>query len=180
VVIQWLKESLLQTEDDFEKLFALAATVGAGSEGLLFIPYILGERAPIWNSKARGIYFGLSISHSRAHLIKSAMEGVVYCLYSIGKILMEDKEIRELHATGGFARSPFWLQMLADVFNLKVLVFGEDESSALGAVVTGLEAMGLRFPFSPLVLATYEPDATAHEIYREGWEQWSKISSIFF
>lgn len=175
VVIQWLKEKLLQTEEDFGQLFALAATVGAGSEGLLFIPYILGERAPIWNSNARGIYFGLGISHGRPHLIRAAMEGVVYCLYSIGKVLMENKEIRELHATGGFTRSPLWLQMLADVFNIKVLVFGEDESSALGAVVTGLEAMGRRFSFPPPVLATYEPDAAAHAVYRKGWEQFTRL-----
>lgn len=175
VVIQWLKETLLQTNEDFGQLLALAAGVEPGSEGLLFIPYILGERAPIWNSRARGIYFGLGISHTKAHLIRAAMEGVTYCLYSIGRILMEKKEIRELHATGGFTRSPVWLQMLADVFNIKVLVFGEDESSALGAVVTGLEATGNRFPSPQPVLATYEPDASAHAVYRKGFERFIRI-----
>jgi gluconokinase len=176
VVIQWLKENLLQTNEDFGELFGLAAGVEPGSEGLLFVPYILGERAPVWNSKARGIYFGLGISHTKAHLIRAAMEGVIYCLYSIGKILVENKEIRELHATGGFTRSPCWLQILADVFNIKVLVFGEDESSALGAVITGLAATGNSFPFpQPPVLATYEPDASAHAVYRKGWEKFTRI-----
>ena len=155
VVIQWLKEALLQTEEDFIQLFALAATVKPGSEGLLFIPYILGERAPVWNSKAKGLYFGLGIGHTKAHLIRAAMEGVIYCLYSIGKVLAENKEIRELHATGGFARSPLWLQMVADVFKTKVLVFGEDESSALGAVVIGLEASGRPFSFEKNVFAYF-------------------------
>jgi len=175
VVIQWLRENLLQTNEDFGQLFALAAGVEPGSEGLLFIPYILGERAPVWNSKARGIYFGLGIGHTKAHLIRAAMEGVIYCLYSIGKILVENKEIRELHATGGFTRSPVWLQMLADVFNIKVLVFGEDESSALGAVITGLGATGNSFPFPQPVLAMYEPDASVHAVYRKGFERFTRI-----
>jgi gluconokinase len=178
VVIQWLKEAVLQTEEDFVQLFALAATVKPGSEGLLFIPYILGERAPVWNSKARGLYFGLGIGHTKAHLIRAAMEGVVYCLYSIGKVLTENKEIRELHATGGFARSPLWLQMVADIFNTKVLVFGEDESSALGAVIIGLEASGRPFSFEKQVLAVYEPDACAHGNYLKGFEKFSRIYQL--
>ena len=178
VVLQWLKEAVLQTEEDFGQLFALAATVKPGSEGLLFIPYILGERAPVWNSKARGLYFGLGIGHTKAHLIRAAMEGVVYCLYSIGKVLTENKEIRELHATGGFARSPLWLQMVADIFNTKVLVFGEDESSALGAVIIGLEASGRAFSFEKHVLAVYEPDACAHGNYRKGFEKFSRIYQL--
>jgi gluconokinase len=178
VVIQWLKEALLQTKADFGQLFDLAATVEPGAEGLLFIPYILGERAPVWNSKARGLFFGLSIGHTNAHLIRAAMEGVIYCLYSIGKILMENREIRELHATGGFARSPLWLQMLADVFNTKVLVFGDDESSALGAVVIGLEASGHSFSFPKKALAVYEPEASAHAVYGRGWEKFNRIYQL--
>ncbi|MES1250015.1 MAG: FGGY-family carbohydrate kinase, partial [Chitinophaga rupis] len=92
--------------------------------------------------------------------------------------LTENKEIRELHATGGFARSSLWLQMVADVFNTKVLVFGEDESSALGAVVIGLEASRRPFSFEKNVLAVYEPDTCAHESYRKGFEKFSRIYQL--
>lgn len=178
VVIQWLKESLLQVEEDFGQLFGLAATVAPGSEGLLFIPYILGERAPVWNARARGLYFGLGIGHTKAHLIRAAMEGVVYGLYSIGKVLGEGRNIRELHATGGFTRSPLWLQMLADVFQQKVLVFGEDEGSAWGAVVIGLEASGHPFSFAKQALAVYEPDAAANVVYMKGYAQFNRIYQL--
>jgi gluconokinase len=181
VVMQWLKETVLQTEEDFPQLFSLAGSVGAGSEDLLFIPYILGERAPIWNSAARGIYFGLGVNHGKAHLVRAAMEGVVYSVYSIGKILTERKDVRELHASGGFVRSPLWLQILADVFNSKVLVFGDDESSALGSVIIGMEALGIlrvvgEGPALPRkVVAMYEPDAGNHAVYMRGFEKFGRI-----
>jgi gluconokinase len=178
IVLQWLKEDLLQTDEDYAQLFSLASGVGAGSEDLLFIPYILGERAPIWNSAARGVFFGLGIGHTKAHLVRAALEGVVYNVYSIGKILVEKKQPRELHASGGFVRSPLWLQILADVFNLKVLVFGEDESSALGAVVIGMEALGgvRAAPRKPL--AVYEPDAARHAVYMKGFEKFGRIYQL--
>ena len=118
VVLQWLKDNLLKTTDSYDQLFSEAATVEAGCNGLLFIPYLLGERAPVWNSDARAVFFGLDITHSRAHLIRAAMEAVVYSVYSIGKILMEKRSITEIHATGGFTQSPLWLRDLVGHFQL--------------------------------------------------------------
>ncbi|HMH24783.1 MAG TPA: gluconokinase [Puia sp.] len=178
VVLQWLKEEVLQTEEDFTQLLSLASGVAAGSEELLFIPYILGERAPVWNSAARGIYFGLDIGHTKAHFIRAAMEGVVYSVYSIGKVLMEKKKPRELHASGGFVRSQLWLQILADVFNIKVLVFGDDESSALGAVVIGMEALGKPRTSLRKALAVYKPDASNHAVYMRRFEKFGRIYQL--
>ncbi|MBS1661196.1 MAG: gluconokinase [Bacteroidetes bacterium] len=175
VVLQWLKENLLQSDDSYEQLFELAGTVPPGSDGLLFIPYILGERAPIWNSKAKGFYFGLEIRHTKAHLVRAAMEGVIYAVYSIGKILAENRDITELHATGGFSRSPLWLQMLADVFNVKVLTFGEEESAVMGAVVVGMEAVGKDTAFQRQPLAIYSPSPSAHDVYRERVEKYMRL-----
>jgi gluconokinase len=175
IVLQWLKETLLQSEESYGQLFELAATAPPGADGLLFIPYILGERAPIWNSKARGLYFGLEIRHTKAHLVRAAMEGVIYGVYSIGRILAEKNTITELHATGGFSRSPLWLQMLADVFNVRVLTFGEEESAAMGAVVLGIEALGKKAVFRRQALAVYSPEASAHAIYQERVGKFSRL-----
>ena len=178
VVIQWLKESLLQATESYEELLLLAGTTGPGADGLLFIPYILGERAPIWNSKARGIYFGLDIHHGKAHLVRAAMEGVIYCLYDIGRILSPGLSVRELHASGGFARSPLWLQILADVFMVKVLAFGNEDSSALGAVLVGMEALGGFSPFPHETPVVYEPDAAAHALYAQRFEQFLRVYAL--
>lgn len=178
VVLQWLKETLLQTPDNFEDLFEQAKTVGPGCEDLLFLPYILGERAPIWNSNAKGVYFGLTIEHTKAHLIRASMEGVIFSLYSIGKILAEKKEITELCASGGFAKSTLWLQILADVFNVKVVVSDAVESSALGAVMLGAEAVGIDFVLQRQTSVTYTPIQDNYKIYQKSFEKFERLYAL--
>lgn len=175
VVFEWLKEKLLETQETFTQLFQRAETVPPGSDDLVFIPYVLGERAPVWNSNARGIYFGLNINHTKAHLVRACMEGIIYALYSIAKILLEKRVITEIHATGGFTHSSLWLQMLADTCNIKVLVSGAVESSALGAVMIGLEAMDLEPLPVQKSLSSYEPNILNHEIYMRGFEKFERI-----
>lgn len=175
VVIEWLKDKLLETTESFEELFARAELVEPGSDDLLFIPYILGERAPVWNSNARGIFFGLNINHTKSHLVRACMEGVIYGMFSIAKILLEKRAISEIHATGGFAQSPLWVQMLADVCNTRVLVTDAVESSALGAVMIGMEATGIK-PFSfKQAAATYDPDLLNHEVHMKSFERFESV-----
>lgn len=178
VVLQWLKESLLQTDDSYEKLFEQAKTIEAGSDGLILLPYILGERAPLWDSNAKGVYFGLDIEHTKAHLIRACMEGVIFALYSIGKILAEKKEITELRASGGFAKSSLWLQILADVFNTEVLVSDAAESSALGAIMLGAEALGITTTFHNRASATYTPITSDHEVYKYCFRKFERLYEL--
>ena len=175
VVLEWLKDKLLETKESFPELFERAQKIEPASNDLIFIPYILGERAPIWNSNARGVFFGLNINHTKSHLIRACMEGIIYGVYSIVKILFENRVITEIHATGGFAQSPLWVQMLADICNIKVLVSGNVESSALGAVMIGMEALGHE-PFSVKeIISSYEPDLFSHEIYMKNFEMFRRI-----
>ncbi|MEO6314033.1 MAG: gluconokinase [Chitinophagaceae bacterium] len=178
VVLQWLKDNLLQTNETHEQLLDLAETIAPGCDGLLFIPYILGERAPVWNSNAKGVFFGLDITHTKAHLVRSAVEAVVFSVYSIGKILMEKANVTQIHATGGFTQSPFWLQMLCDMFNCTVLVSGAVESSASGAVKLGMEAMGIEKEWTQKMIDTYEPDALKHQGYVRQFEKFERIYEL--
>ncbi len=175
VVMQWLKDSILRTEDTFENLFSHAESVSAGSEGLIFLPYILGERAPIYNSNAKGVFFGLNIQHRQAHLIRAAMEGITFCLFSIGKLLMENTSIKGIYASGGFAKSSVWLQMLTDVFNLNVFVAETVESSALGAVKLACESLELPFTISQDFENIYKPNETNHLIYKKSFQKFERI-----
>ena len=176
VVLQWLKEQLLETTDSYEQLFERAASVHAGCNGLLFLPYVLGERAPIWNSNARGVFFGLDITHTKAHLVRAVMEGVVYAVFSIGRIIQEERTITEIHATGGFTQSPFWLQMLCDMCNCPVMVSGAVETSAFGAVKLGMEALGIAIDWIPKTTAIYQPNLVQHHIYLE---QYKKMEQVY-
>ena len=143
VVIQWLKEQILQTAESTEKLIENAEKVPAGAEKLLFLPYILGERAPVWNANAKGVFFGLSINHTQAHLTRAVMEGLILNLYSVGKVLMEKFPVDKVCASGGFAKSDFWLQLVADIFQKKVVVSENIEGSAWGAVLIAMNAMNI-------------------------------------
>ena len=165
IVLQWLKENILQNSGSYKAFLTMAEAIAPGSDNLLLLPYILGERAPLWNSNARGVYWGLGIDHTTAHMVRAAMEAVVYNVYSIGKILMEKNTVTTIYANGGFTDTGFWVQMIADIFNLPVIVPVIDECSAFGAVVIGMEALKIPAAFNLPTGKEYQPNATNHEIY---------------
>ncbi|GIN86055.1 gluconate kinase [Heyndrickxia sporothermodurans] len=152
VTFQWVRDQIGQLEvkkacekgkDAYELLTMLAEKVPPGSDGLIFHPYMTGERAPIWNADARGSFFGLALNHSRAHLIRAVLEGVIYNLQSVMLVLKElIGEPKQIHVSGGFVRSKLWCQIMADVFGQVVSIPESFESSCLGAVVLGLYALG--------------------------------------
>jgi len=151
MVFRWIRDELATAEsetarrlglDPYDVLTKIAERVPAGSEGLIFHPYLAGERAPLWNANARGSFFGLAMHHRKEHMIRAALEGVMFNLYSV---LLSVERVTgpaaRIEATGGFARSPLWRQMMADVFNREVHIPESHESSCLGAAVLGLYAM---------------------------------------
>jgi len=111
-------------------------------------------------------------------LIRASLEGVIFSMYSIAKILAEQNEVTELHASGGFAKSALWLQILADVSNIKVLVSGTIESSALGAVMLGAEALGIKTTFENKVLSTHEPNVENYEVYKKQFKKFERLYEL--
>ena len=116
----------------------------AGSDGLLMLPYLLSERAPHWSSLPRGAYVGLTRHHGREHLVRAALEGVCQQLALVLASMRDaGNEVREIRATGGFARSALWRQMLADALGMPIGFPAGHEGSAFGAALLGMEALGL-------------------------------------
>jgi gluconokinase len=146
IVLEWTGESLAPDLGDApqEKLLALAAQVPAGSGGLIMLPYLLSERAPHWSAVARGAYIGLTNAHRREHLIRAALEGVCQQLALVLKSMRAaGNEVTEIRASGGFARSPLWRQMLADALGLEVHFPAGHEGSSFGAALLGMQALGI-------------------------------------
>ena len=145
-VLEWVRAALapdLGPHGESE-LLQLAATVPPGSEGLIMLPYLLSERAPHWSSLARGAYVGLRHRHTRAHLARAAIEGVCQQLSLVlASIRAGGNEVREIRATGGFARSALWRQMLTDAFGVPVGFAADAQGSAFGAALLGMDALGL-------------------------------------
>ncbi|SDQ65083.1 gluconate kinase, FGGY family [Quadrisphaera sp. DSM 44207] len=146
VVLQWAGDALAPDlgEGAEEELLALAARAPAGSGGLVMLPYLLGERAPHWSSLPRGAYVGLTRAHRREHLVRAAVEGVCLQLALVlHSMRSAGLQVRELRATGGFARSPWWRQLLADALGMEVRFARGHEGSGFGAALLGMEALGL-------------------------------------
>jgi gluconokinase len=146
VVLQWAGEALAPDlgPDPEERLLELAAQAPPGSDALLMLPYLLSERAPHWSPVARGAYVGLTRAHRREHLVRAALEGVCQQLAVVlASMRAAGNAVTEVRATGGFARSPLWRQMLCDALGLAVGFPDGHQGSGFGAALLGMEALGL-------------------------------------
>lgn len=122
-----------------------ASAVPPGSSGLIFLPYLSGERAPIWNPRAKGAFFGLQAHCTRAYLARAVLEGVAYALESILQVMREHGAIAgNVRVVGGGTRSDLWMRILADVYGCPIEIPQHAESStALGAAVIAGVGVGL-------------------------------------
>lgn len=151
--LQWLKNNICISEINeakknnksvYQIMDAEAGKIPLGSEKLIYLPYLMGERTPHLDSNARGVFFGLSALHTRAHLIRSVMEGVTYSLYDCMLILEEMNVLPDVMlATGGGGKSPFWRQMLSDTFSRPVSKVLSAEAPALGVAILAAVGAGL-------------------------------------
>ncbi|WP_411842864.1 gluconokinase [Salinicoccus sp. HZC-1] len=187
VILRWIRDELCQQEigeadscgkDPYEIMTEAAKDVPAGSNGLIFHPYLAGERAPLWDSKAVGSFYGLTLSHERKHMIRAAMEGVVYNLYSVYLALREQmNEVNSIKASGGFARSEIWKQLMADVFGEKLSVPKTYESSAFGACILGLYAIGEMDDLSEVDRFVGEDDAYTPDEHK--YMKYQDVMSVY-
>ncbi|BAU10138.1 gluconokinase [Leptolyngbya sp. NIES-3755] len=146
IVLRWFRDQFglpeRNYEDAYDRLIQLAEPIPAGAEGLLFLPFLSGERAPYWNADARGVFFGVSLRHQRSHFIRAVLEGILFAAYSITTVLSElTGSSQTILASGGFARSSISLQLMADIFGIEVLVPEVFEASGFGAAVLAMYAV---------------------------------------
>jgi gluconokinase len=153
IVLRWVRDELFPDlseiaagsgRDPYEEIVALAEGVPAGSDGLIMLPYLSGERAPHWSSLPRGVLFGLRRSHGRGHIVRSVLEGIVYQLHAVVASLEEfGVRPQRFRAAGGFANSPLWRQIMADIFDRPIEIPDRWEGSLLGAAMHGRVVLGL-------------------------------------
>ena len=140
--LQWFRRNLAPNTD-YDTLTAEAATSPAGSQGLYWLPYLMGERTPHLDATVRGGWMGLTAKHGRADMIRSLLEGVAYSQKD-GLDIIEamGARVESVRLSGGGARSPFWRQMFADVFAKRVTMLETEEGSAYGAALLSLVGTG--------------------------------------
>lgn len=145
VTLDWVRAQIAEDpEVSASDLLDLAASVPAGSGGLLMLPYLLSERAPHWSSVARGAYVGLTRSHRREHLARAAVEGVCLQLALVLRSMRAaGLEIGEIRATGGVMQHPLWQHTLANAFGRPISLLEGQQGSGFGAALLGMDALGL-------------------------------------
>ena len=136
---KWFKEAFAP-DLTYDELNDAAAEVPAGSEGLVFLPYLTGERTPHPDPLARGAFIGLTVRHGLGHMARAVMEGVAFGLRDSVELMAAEMELGEVRVSGGGASSDLWLRIIADVIGLPVRVVGTAESAAHGAAM--LAAVG--------------------------------------
>ncbi len=190
VIFEWFAKQFgdfkyaYDIENCMEELINDASKVAAGSDGLLFLPYLLGERAPIWNANARGVYFGLNINHEQKHFIRATIEGILYEMYSIGKMLEEHRDIKSLSVNGSFGTIPFCSQMIADIFNKPVGISKNTSSVGLGAFLLSATDMGIYKNLEDAAKSvefaeTFKPNKQNNDVYRKYADVFEKLSTKF-
>jgi xylulokinase len=168
--LRWFRDTVAP-DASFAELSLEAGTVAPGSDGLLFLPYLTGERTPHPDPEARGAFVGLTVRHTRAHLTRAVMEGVAFGLRDSLEIIQEQSDVREIRVAGGGAASPVWLQILADVFGAEICTIEVPESAAFGVALLAAVAAGAYPTVGDAVAATIRtgeryqpgPDATQCE-----------------
>jgi xylulokinase len=179
--IKWLRLLLDCTRLTYEAIDSEAEAVGS-SEGLLFLPHLMGERMPFYNPYARGVIFGLALGHRRGHIALAMIEGVTYQLLETVEDLALNGEIREIVVVGGGAKSRVWRQVISDIFSLPVGIPEDVEASSLGLAYMTSVGLGLYKDTSeaakrrPLRIVNWlQPRMERHGRYLETYRLYRKL-----
>ena len=166
ILVQWFSEKFLKEKVDVKIFGERTAAIAAGSEGLIFLPYLLGERAPVFDPESTGVFFGVRQKHSIEHFMRAILEGIGYALFSVAEIVERNSgAYQKVVASGGFIKSPQWVQIVADIFGKEVTVRGSEDASALGAALMGFKALSVETNFKFPTEKIYYPDKATHEAY---------------
>lgn len=180
--LRWFRQEF-GPEQSFDALTALAEPIPAGSEGVIFLPYMAGERSPIWNPDAKGIYYGLGFDKTKGHLVRATLEGVAYSLEHNLRVAAETgAKVGELIAMGGASNSRLWTQIKADVTGKTIKVPTSDTATTLGAAILAGIGVGVYEGFEEAIEETIvitrvqEPDMEAHEQYQKYMQMYLDLS----
>jgi gluconokinase len=176
-LFNWYSKNIDQSADqDLAAFLNQIMGIPPGSDGLIMLPYLLGERAPIYNAKARGVFFGVSIDHNRKHFQRAMIEGICFEICWISEYLEElVGPHKNILVSGGFTRSDNWIQILCDVLGKPLTIQGSQDASSIGAAMMGFKALGISFGFTTQSSRTFHPNPESNRIYSESYHNFKKL-----
>ncbi len=156
--------------------------VPLGSDGMVFLPYMAGERSPIWDTKAKGVYYGIDYAKTRGHFIRASLEGVTFALkHNLDVAQSSGANVEVLSSMGGAANSRFWTQMKSDVTGKRIVVPSSDTATTLGAAILAGVGTGVYSSFDDAVSRTIHiqrehiPDMEKHLEYQSNYETYLSL-----
>ncbi len=174
--LRWYRDTFAP-QTSFDELVQTAASVAPGAEGLLFLPYLTGERTPHPDPYARGAFIGITVRHSMGHFTRAVLEGVAFGLRDSFELMRSAGlgDIRQVRVSGGGAKSELWRQILADVLNTELVTVNTSEGAAYGAALLAAVGVG-RFEDVPSacrawvgVTGSTQPQADVVAVYENGY-----------
>jgi len=181
-VMDWFMRELAQPEEDLTTTIAkVCAKIDAGSDGLLALPFLQGERAPIYNPDARGVFFNIGMQHTRQHFAHALLESICYEL----KWIAESVESvvgpsNKIVVSGGITHFADWVQMLADVINRDLVVSSGYDASALGAARLAFQSLGVSFNISVQTQVEFKPNARRAQLYKQSYGQFRQLYEALY
>ena len=183
LAVQWVREKFypdLSGETGYQRMFLDASEIPPGSEGVIVLPYFVGERSPYWNTEARATITGLGLDHDRRHVARAVLEGVAYRLAEIWEALGTPESAEPIRLTGGILQSPAWAQIVCDVIGYPLTAVDRGDASAIGAAMLGFVALGLAPSLDALADQVqpgvrWQPDPDKTAVYRSGLERFRAI-----
>lgn len=179
-ILKWFRQEFAR-ELDYDALDREGASVKPGSDGLILLPYFLGEKTPIHDPLARGVFFGLTLRHGRGHLYRAILEGIAYgFLHHLAVLAERGLTAARARVTNGGARSMLWKQITADVLRLPLEQILDHPGSSLGAAFVAGKGVDVFQEWGEIerfvrVAAVIEPDPAAHARYRELFEIYREL-----
>ena len=180
--VSWLVTNILKDQNSMQELTQMASEVAPGCEGLIFLPYMMGERSPIWNTNARGVFFGLTLTTTPQMMFRAVLEGTAFALahnVEIGK--QSGIKIDEIRSIGGGSKSELWNQIKADVLGLPIAILKDSSGAAVGdAYLAGLGS-GSFSDIRDVINSTvsienrYLPNKTNHDYYQERYVRFRNL-----
>jgi gluconokinase len=179
VLIDWFQKAFLREPIGTEKFVEQAFTAPPGVDGLLFLPYVYGERAPLYDLEAFGIFLGMQQHHKQEHVMRALLEGIVFALYDIATLIEGSSgTYSHLVASGGFVRSSDWIQLVADVFGKPVHVPQREDASAWGAALLGFRALDISIHGNAMQTTIVYPTESVHQQYKFRLQQFKKLQVL--
>lgn len=185
-LVKWYFDRFEDETDNYDTMLKSSAGIPAGSDGIIALPYFSGSGSPRWNPAQKGVFYGLTLAHTKVHLLKALMESIAFEIkFNIELARQSDIEIKSIILSGGASQNIPLCQIIADVLQMKVEISSEKEASSIGCFVLVKAALENRHDYKNIFLSVTSenkvilPNKENSQVYQNVYEKYIKLGNFF-